>query len=83
VEGPIRRGARLGRATVFVDGRRVGTVALRASRSVSEASLFDRARATVADNSIPFAIAVFVILILGVILLGRLARRNDFRSRIE
>jgi D-alanyl-D-alanine carboxypeptidase (penicillin-binding protein 5/6) len=80
VEGPIRRGAELGRATVFVDGRKVGTVALRASRSVPEASFFDRARATVADNSIPFAIAVFVILILGVILLRRLARRDDFRS---
>jgi serine-type D-Ala-D-Ala carboxypeptidase (penicillin-binding protein 5/6) len=82
VEGPVRRGARLGRATVFVDGRRVGTVALRAGRSVPEASLFDRVRATAADNSIPVAIAVFVILIIGVILLRRLARRNNFRSGI-
>jgi serine-type D-Ala-D-Ala carboxypeptidase (penicillin-binding protein 5/6) len=82
VEGPIRRGARLGRATVFVDGRKVGTVALRASRSVAEASLFDRARATVADNSIPIGIGLFVILIIGAILLRRLARRDDFRSRI-
>jgi D-alanyl-D-alanine carboxypeptidase (penicillin-binding protein 5/6) len=81
VEGPIRRGARLGRATVFVDGRKVGTVALRASRPVSEASFFDRARATAADNSIPFGIALFVILIIGAILLGRLARGNDIRSR--
>ena len=80
VEGPIRRGARLGRAIVFVDGRKVGAIALRAGRSVPEASLFDRARAAVADNSIPFAIAVFVILILGVILLRRPARRDDFRS---
>lgn len=82
VEGPIRRGARLGRATVFVDGRKVGAVPLRASRSVSEASLFDRARATVADNSIPIGIGLFVILIIGAILLRRLARRDDFRSRI-
>jgi D-alanyl-D-alanine carboxypeptidase (penicillin-binding protein 5/6) len=82
VEGPIRRGARLGRATVFVDGLEVGTVALRAGRSVSEASLFDRARATVADNSIPIGIGLFVILIIGAILLRRLARRDDFRSRI-
>jgi D-alanyl-D-alanine carboxypeptidase (penicillin-binding protein 5/6) len=78
VEGPLRRGARLGRATVFVAGRRVGSVALRASRSVPEASLFDRARATVADNSIPIAIAVFVILMIAVMLLRRLARRKDF-----
>jgi len=80
VEGPIRRGGALGAAIVFVDGRKVGAVTLRASRSVPEASLFDRARTTVADNSIPFAIALFVILILGVILLRRLARRDDFRS---
>jgi serine-type D-Ala-D-Ala carboxypeptidase (penicillin-binding protein 5/6) len=80
VEGPVRRGARLGSATVFVDGRRVGSVDLRASRSIPEASLFDRARATVADNSIPIAIAVFVILIIGVILLGRRGRRDEFRS---
>jgi D-alanyl-D-alanine carboxypeptidase (penicillin-binding protein 5/6) len=82
VEGPIRRGARLGRATVFVDGRKVGTVALRAGRSVSEAGFFDRARATVADNLIPIGIALFVILIIGAILLRRLARRDEFRSRI-
>jgi serine-type D-Ala-D-Ala carboxypeptidase (penicillin-binding protein 5/6) len=81
VEGPVRRGARLGRATVFVDGRKIGTVALEASRSVSEAGFFDRARATVADNLIPIGIALFVILIIGAILLRRLARRDDFRSR--
>jgi D-alanyl-D-alanine carboxypeptidase (penicillin-binding protein 5/6) len=80
VEGPLRRGVRLGRATVFVSGRKVGTVALRASRTVPEASLFDRARATVADNSIPIAIAIFVILMIAVMLLRRLARRKDFRS---
>jgi serine-type D-Ala-D-Ala carboxypeptidase (penicillin-binding protein 5/6) len=80
VEGPVRRGAQLGRATVFVDGRRVGTVSLRASRSVPKASLFDRARATVADNSIPIGIGLFVILMIAVILLRRLARRNEGRS---
>lgn len=71
VEGPVRRGARLGSATVFVGGRRAGAVPLRASRSIPEASSFDRARATVADNSIPIAIAVFVILMVAVLLLSR------------
>jgi hypothetical protein len=47
---------------------------------VPEASLFDRIRATVADNSIPIAIAVFVILMIAVILLRRLTRRNESRS---
>lgn len=76
VEGPLRRGAKLGLASVFVEGRKVGSVALRSSRQVPKASLFDRARATVADNSIPIGIAAFVILMIAVMLLRRLARRN-------
>ncbi|HYG96269.1 MAG TPA: D-alanyl-D-alanine carboxypeptidase family protein [Solirubrobacterales bacterium] len=80
VEGPIRRGAELGRATVFLDGRRIGSVTLRASRAVPEASLFDRTRATLADNSIPIAIAVFVILMIAVVLLRRSTRRHESRS---
>jgi D-alanyl-D-alanine carboxypeptidase (penicillin-binding protein 5/6) len=80
VQGPIQRGARLGRAVVLVDARRFGSVGLRAGRAVPKASLFDRARATVADNSIPIAIAAFVILMTAVMLLRRLARRNEGRS---
>ena len=80
VEGPIRRGRQLGMVILRVDGRRVAAVPILASRAIPEASLFDRARATVADNSIPIGIALFVILIITVILLRRLARRNDFRS---
>jgi D-alanyl-D-alanine carboxypeptidase (penicillin-binding protein 5/6) len=71
VMGPIQRGARLGTATVLVAGRPVGTVPLRAGRAIPKASLFDRARATVADNSIPIAILVFVILMAAVLLLLR------------
>ncbi|HEU5252990.1 MAG TPA: D-alanyl-D-alanine carboxypeptidase family protein [Solirubrobacterales bacterium] len=81
VEGPIRRGERLGGATVLVDGRRVGAVALRASRSVPEASRFDRARTFVADNSLPIAIAIFVILMIALVLLRLRARGNESRSR--
>jgi D-alanyl-D-alanine carboxypeptidase (penicillin-binding protein 5/6) len=80
VEGPIRRGEWLGRATVDVDGRRIAVVPLRAGRAIPEASLFDRARTFVADNSIPIGIAVFVILILGVILLRQRGRRHESRS---
>lgn len=81
VEGPIRRGARLGAATVFVAGRKAGTVPLAAGRKVAEASSFDRARSFVADNSIPIAIVIFVILMTGLVLLRRLARGNESRSR--
>lgn len=81
VEGPVRRGARLGSATVFVAGRKVGTVPLRASRAIPEASFFDRARGTIADNSIPIGILMFVILMVAVLLLlRRRTHGNDFRS---
>ncbi|HEU5105650.1 MAG TPA: D-alanyl-D-alanine carboxypeptidase family protein [Solirubrobacterales bacterium] len=82
VEGPIRRGERLGAVTVNVGGRRVGVVALRASRAVPEASAFDRARTFLADNLLPIAIAMFVILIIGLVLLRRLTRGKRLRSEI-
>jgi D-alanyl-D-alanine carboxypeptidase (penicillin-binding protein 5/6) len=76
VEGPIGRGTALGRAAVFLGGERVATVALRAGRTIPRASLFDRARQFVEDNPIvPIAIAMFVILMVGV-LLYRLTRRH-------
>jgi D-alanyl-D-alanine carboxypeptidase (penicillin-binding protein 5/6) len=71
VEGPIERGARLGRATVLVDGRPVGAVALRAGRAVPRAGLFDRARVYLEDHPIPIAVALFVILMVGVLLYRR------------
>lgn len=77
VEGPIRRGAGLGRVTVFVDGIRVGGARLRAGRAIPAASDFDRARAFVGDNPITIAVAGFVILMVGVLLYRRLSRRND------
>jgi len=81
VEGPIRRGRRLGEAAVLVDGRRAGVVALRAGRSVPEASFFDRSRTFLADNSTPIAIAIFVILMVAVLLLlRRRTHGNESRS---
>jgi D-alanyl-D-alanine carboxypeptidase (penicillin-binding protein 5/6) len=80
VEGPLQRGRKLGETTVFVEGRRIGSVPLLAGRSISRASVFDRTRAFVADNWTPIALAAFVILIGSVILLRRLARRKEARS---
>jgi D-alanyl-D-alanine carboxypeptidase (penicillin-binding protein 5/6) len=77
VEGPIARGAVLGVATAFVDGRRAATVSLRAGRSIPKASAFDRARTFLGDNLVSLAVAGFVILIGGVLLYRRLSRRND------
>jgi len=81
VEGPIERGARLGSATVFVAGRKVGTVPLRAGRAIPEASFFDRVRATLGDHWTTIGIAMFVILMGAVLLLlRRRTHGNDFRS---
>jgi serine-type D-Ala-D-Ala carboxypeptidase (penicillin-binding protein 5/6) len=80
VEGPLPRASRLGRATVFVAGRRVGSVPLLAGRAVPEASAFDRARAFFAANWVAIAVILFVILIITAILLRRVARRKEARS---
>jgi D-alanyl-D-alanine carboxypeptidase (penicillin-binding protein 5/6) len=73
VEGPIERGAPLGRATVYVDGRPAGSVPLRAAHAVEEASLPERAGSFLADEKIPVGIALCVIL-LGAVLLRRFSR---------
>ena len=77
VEGPIRRGAVLGQATVFVDGRPAATVPLRAGRSIPQASTLDRVRSFVEEHPVPLVAAMFVILIGGVLLYRRLSGRND------
>jgi D-alanyl-D-alanine carboxypeptidase (penicillin-binding protein 5/6) len=73
VEGPIRRGASLGRVSVYVDGRRAATVPLRAARAVEEAGAFERVGSFLDDEKIPVGIALCVILV-GVVLLRRFAR---------
>ncbi|MFN8216207.1 MAG: D-alanyl-D-alanine carboxypeptidase family protein [Solirubrobacterales bacterium] len=80
VEGPIDRGQRLGSATVFVDGRRAGTVSLRAGRAVPKASSFDRARDFVRHHPIPIAAAAFVILLAGLLLFWLLRGRRKRKS---
>jgi D-alanyl-D-alanine carboxypeptidase len=81
VTGPIRRGATLGHAVVYVDGRRAGAVALVASRAVPAASRFDRLRGFLAEHWVPIAVAVFVILIVAVLLYRRLFSANRRRGR--
>lgn len=77
IEGPIRRGARLGTATVLVNGMPAATVPLRAGRAVPEAGTFDRIRGFLGEHPVPIAIAVFVILMGGVLLYRRPPGRND------
>ena len=79
VEGPLRRGARLGRATVLVDGLTVASVPLRAARAVSEASAWERARSAVEGNLEWLALLVSAIL-GGAVLLRRRLRRGSRRE---
>jgi D-alanyl-D-alanine carboxypeptidase (penicillin-binding protein 5/6) len=82
VVGPLRRGAKLGHASVYIEGRRVGSVPLRAGRAVAKASAFDRTRAFFADNWIPIAAALFVILMIALILRYQSFRRREARREV-
>lgn len=73
VEGPIKRGAALGRASVYVEGRRMASVPLRAAHTVAEASLLDQVGSFLDDEKIPVGIALCVILV-GAVLLRRFSR---------
>jgi D-alanyl-D-alanine carboxypeptidase (penicillin-binding protein 5/6) len=83
VEGPVRRGAVLGRSEVFVDGLPAGAVPLRAGRTLPAASLFDRARSFVAGHGILLGSVAFVILIGTVLLLRRRRRRREEEDPIR
>jgi serine-type D-Ala-D-Ala carboxypeptidase (penicillin-binding protein 5/6) len=73
VEGPIQRGAALGRAVVLVDGLRAASVPLRAGHAVPKASAFDRVRSFLGDNALWLVLALSAIL-LGAAFLRRLTR---------
>ena len=81
VTGPIRRGAKLGRANVFVDGAPAGKVALKAGRSIPKADAVDRVRYFLKDNWIAVVVAICAILIFGMLLyLWRRSRRKRRRN---
>jgi serine-type D-Ala-D-Ala carboxypeptidase (penicillin-binding protein 5/6) len=82
VTGPIRRGARLGTATVTVDGLRAGSVALVASRPVPAASSFDKVSGFIDDHPVTLAVVACAILIAAM-LLGRQIRRIRRGKRVE
>lgn len=75
VKGPIRRGKRLGRVTITIDGRLAGAAALLASRSIPEASTFDKLRSHAAIGLGLLALLAFAIL------LGALAVRRGRGGR--
>ncbi|HSR93429.1 MAG TPA: D-alanyl-D-alanine carboxypeptidase family protein [Solirubrobacterales bacterium] len=71
VQGPLRRGATLGRAVVLVDGLRAASVPLRAGRAVPKASTLDRVRSFLVDNLLWLVLALSAILIAAAFLTRR------------
>jgi serine-type D-Ala-D-Ala carboxypeptidase (penicillin-binding protein 5/6) len=82
VTGPIRKGKRVGSATVTVDGLRAGSVPLVASRSIPAANGFDKARGFVREHPLPLAIAACAILFLAILLVAGI-RRIRRGKRVE
>jgi len=76
VEGPLRRGARLGTAIVLVDGRRTASVPLRGGEAVEKASAFDRVRSFVGDNLLWIVLALSAILLMAALLRRRSRARR-------
>src|ERR1700733_15208286 len=82
VTGPHPRGAKLGVATVSVDGLRAGTVPLVASRHVPAASSFDKIRGFVDEHTVTLALVACAILIAATFL-GRFFRRVRRGKRVH
>jgi D-alanyl-D-alanine carboxypeptidase (penicillin-binding protein 5/6) len=82
VTGPVRRGARLGAATVSIDGLRAGSVALVASRAIPAASSFDKVRGFIGEHPVTLALVACAILIAAM-LLGRYVRRIRRGKRVK
>jgi serine-type D-Ala-D-Ala carboxypeptidase (penicillin-binding protein 5/6) len=76
VEGPLRRGAKLGTAIVLIDGRRTASVPLRAGRAVGEASTFDQVRSFAGDNLLWIVLALSAILLVAALLRRRMRARR-------
>jgi serine-type D-Ala-D-Ala carboxypeptidase (penicillin-binding protein 5/6) len=74
IEGPVGRGAVIGRAVVSVGGMRAATVPLRAGRAVPEAGALERARSFVEGNPGWIALALLGILSAVALLMRRRSR---------
>jgi serine-type D-Ala-D-Ala carboxypeptidase (penicillin-binding protein 5/6) len=81
VTGPVKQGAKLGRVLVTVDGSRAGSVPLAAGRGIPKASFVDRARHFLDEHRIPIAVAIFAILLCGMLLWIWVRRRNRNRRK--
>ena len=76
VEGPIRKGERIGSALVLLDGRHVASVPLLAGRRVAEASTLDKA------TSGPWLLIIGTVAASAILLLGLVIARRPRPSAV-
>jgi serine-type D-Ala-D-Ala carboxypeptidase (penicillin-binding protein 5/6) len=74
--GPIRRGERMGRARVSVDGRVVGSVPLVAASSAPAADIGDEVRENAVALALVGGIAVVILIVVLLVLRARRADRS-------
>jgi serine-type D-Ala-D-Ala carboxypeptidase (penicillin-binding protein 5/6) len=83
VTGPLPKGRRLGKVTVLLDGRPAGSSALVASRSVPEASTFDKLRSHALLVLALIAVGGFAILLLALVVTRRRRQRRASEDDME
>ena len=81
VEGPVSQGERLGSATVTIDGERIQTVRLFASRDIAEPTLLDRLTGNLLYALIGLTVVVFAI--LGVLAVVRSRHQSRMKRRLR
>ncbi len=81
--GPIRKGRRLGRVTVSLDGRVVGGAALLASQAIPEASRFEKLRSKPLLVLALIALCGSAILVIGLAVLRRRGRSHASEEEME
>lgn len=79
VEGPVKRGAVLGRLAIFIDGQERGSVALRAARRVAAPTLPERVLDFLGGYR-PYLVVGLVLVIFGVALGFRIRSRRVRKS---
>jgi D-alanyl-D-alanine carboxypeptidase (penicillin-binding protein 5/6) len=81
VEGPLEKGARIGTATVWLDGEKISSVPLLAARSVAAPSTLDRIRDVLTGS--PVYVVLALLIVISVTLLARRRRERTMRSRMR
>jgi D-alanyl-D-alanine carboxypeptidase (penicillin-binding protein 5/6) len=81
VEGPIRKGERVGSAIVLLDGQKVARVGLLARSSVSAPTTLERVRGFLTGNLVLVLLGVFAIMVLA--LAYRRSRTRKARNKLR